>query len=221
MKNLLDNEIDSIIFDLDGTLWDATIACSMAWNKSFEQCGYNNRISRKLIKKLSGSPLDVVLTNYFTFINKNDYDKIIELYKGNEPLFMKNIGGRLFPNEKDTLNILCKHKKLFIVSNCLKGYIENFLEKKKLDKIFTGYKSSGETGLTKAENIKIIIEENRLNFSIYVGDTEWDYEASKSNKIPFVYAKYGFGNIKNIEYEIKNIRELMELINDGVRTNGA
>jgi beta-phosphoglucomutase-like phosphatase (HAD superfamily) len=32
--------IDSIIFDLDGTLWDATIACSMAWNKSFEQCGF-------------------------------------------------------------------------------------------------------------------------------------------------------------------------------------
>jgi phosphoglycolate phosphatase len=212
MKNLLDKEIDSIIFDLDGTLWDATIACSMAWNKSFEQCGYNNRIGRKLIKKLSGSPLDVVLTEYFTFINKNDYDKIIELYKENEPLFMKNIGGRLFPNEKITLKILCKHKKLFIVSNCLKGYIENFLEKKKLDKIFTGYKSSGETGLTKAENIKTIIEENQLNFSIYVGDTKWDYEASKNNKIPFVYAKYGFGNIKNIEHEIKNIRELMELI---------
>jgi beta-phosphoglucomutase-like phosphatase (HAD superfamily) len=42
MKNLPEIEIDSIIFDLDGILWDATIACSMAWNKSFEQCGYKN-----------------------------------------------------------------------------------------------------------------------------------------------------------------------------------
>jgi phosphoglycolate phosphatase len=212
MIDLLDKEIDSIIFDLDGTLWDATIACSMAWNKSFEQCGYNNRIDRKLIKKLSGSPLDIVLTEYLTFIKKIDYDKIIALYKENEPIFMENIGGKLFPNEMDTLKVLCKYKKLFIVSNCLKGYIENFIGKKKLDKIFTGYKSSGETGLTKTENIKIIIEENKLNFPIYVGDTEWDYEASKNNKIPFVYAKYGFGKIKNIEYEIKNIRELTELI---------
>jgi phosphoglycolate phosphatase len=212
MRDLLDKEIDGIIFDLDGTLWDATIACSMAWNKSFEQCGYNNRIDRKLIKKLSGSPLDIVLTEYFTFIKKIDYDKIITLYKESEPIFMENIGGKLFPNEIDTLKVLCKHKKLFIVSNCLKGYIENFIEKKKLDKIFTGYKSSGETGLTKTENIKIIIEENKLKFPIYVGDTEWDYEASKNNKIPFVYAKYGFGKIKNIKYKIKNINELMELI---------
>jgi phosphoglycolate phosphatase len=136
MKNLLDKNIDSIIFDLDGTLWDATITCAMAWNKVFEQCGYNNIIDRKLIKKISCSPLDIVLTQYFTFIDEKDYDKFIERYKENEPMFMKNIGGRLFPNENNTLKILCRYKKLFIVSNCLKGYIENFLFKEKLDKIY-------------------------------------------------------------------------------------
>ena len=213
MQSLLDNEIDSVIFDLDGTLWDATVACSMAWNKSFEQCNYNNKIDRKLVKKISGSPLNIILTQYFTFINKNDYDKIIELYKTNEPIFMNNIGGRLYPNEMDTLKKLSKCKQLFIVSNCLKGYIENFIEKKKLEKLFIGYKSSGETGFSKSENIKIIMDEYKLNTPIYVGDTQWDFEACKNNNIPFVYAKYGFGEFNNMENEIKNIKELIELLN--------
>ena len=80
MKGLFNKEIDGIIFDLDGTLWDATLACSMAWNKSFEYCGYNNKIDRRLVKKISGSPLEVVLSKYFIFIDKIDYDKLIGLY---------------------------------------------------------------------------------------------------------------------------------------------
>ena len=213
MESILNKRIDAIIFDLDGTLWDATIACSMAWNKTFEQCGYNNKIDRELIKKISGSALDIVLTQYFVFINKNDYGKTIELYKQNEPVFMANIGGRLFPNEMDTLKALSKYKKMFIVSNCLEGYIENFISKKRLVNVFTGYKSSGETGFTKSKNIKLLIEENKLKAPIYVGDTQWDYEASMTNNIPFIYAKYGFGKLNNMENEIKNIKELMDLIN--------
>ena len=117
MKNLLCKEPDSIIFDLDGTLWDATIACSMAWNRSFEQSGYNNTIDRKLVKKISGSPLDIILSEYFTFLEKKDYEKVIELYKKNESVFMKSIGGKLFPNGRNTLEKLREYKKLFIVSN--------------------------------------------------------------------------------------------------------
>ena len=146
------------------------------------------------------------------------------LNEKNEPIFMKNIGGRIYPKEKDTLKVLCKYKKLFIVSNCLKGYIENFIERKNLNKIFTGYKCSGETGLEKDKNIKILIDEFELHSSIYVGDTQLDYEASKKNNIPFVYAKYGFGKINNAEYEIENIKELSGLMNikeNRAWTNGA
>ncbi|MDR0598480.1 MAG: HAD hydrolase-like protein [Treponema sp.] len=210
--DLLDKEIDSVLFDLDGTLWDAASACAMAWNTSFEQCGYNDRIDRKLVKKISGSPLDIILPEHFTFINKTDYERIIELYKENEPVFMKNIGGRIFPHERDTLKILCKHKKLFIVSNCLKGYIENFIEKKRFGKIFTGYKSSGETGLGKDKNIKKIIDDYKLISPVYAGDTPWDYEASVKNGVPFIYAKYGFGKLKDMQYEIRNIRDILEIL---------
>jgi phosphoglycolate phosphatase len=155
--------------------------------------------------------LNVVLTQYYTFTNEKDCNNLIENYKEHEPIFTENVEGRLFPNINNTLKILCNHKKLFVVSNCLKGYIENFLFKKKFDKIFIGYKSSGETGLTKNENIRQIIDEYKLKTPIYAGDAKWDYEASKDNKISFVYAKYGFGEVDNNEYEINNIKELSKI----------
>jgi phosphoglycolate phosphatase len=214
MKEPADRGIDSVIFDLDGTLWDASIASQMALNTSFEQCGYAAKVERKTAREISGTPLDVSLKQNFTFIQKKDYDKIKKLYEKNERIFMKSIGGRLFPHGRDTLKILCTYKKLFIVSNCLKGYIENFIAKKKLEDIFTGYICSGETGLTKSENIRIIIREYRLDSPIYVGDTGWDYEASKNNNIPFVYAEYGFGKVADIKYRIKNIKELITILQE-------
>ena len=75
MNNLLDKEIDGIIFDLDGTLWDASIACSMAWNKSFEQCGYDNKIDKIFVKKISGISLDIILSQKFIFIEKKTMKK--------------------------------------------------------------------------------------------------------------------------------------------------
>jgi phosphoglycolate phosphatase len=32
-------QADSIIFDLDGTLWDAAEACAKAWNEALKQMG--------------------------------------------------------------------------------------------------------------------------------------------------------------------------------------
>ncbi|MDR1316176.1 MAG: HAD family hydrolase [Spirochaetales bacterium] len=209
-----DRGIDSVIFDLDGTLWDASIASQMALNTSFEQCGYAVKAERKTVREISGTPLDISLKQNFTFIQKKDYATIKKLYEKNEPIFMKSRGGKLFPHGRTTLQILCTYKKLFIVSNCLKGYIENFLEQKKLGNIFTGYICSGETGLTKSENIQIIIREYRLDSPVYVGDTEWDYEASKDNNIPFVYAKYGFGKVADVQYQIKNIKELIPILQE-------
>ena len=50
---------DPIIFDLDGTLWDASPASAIAWSKVANQFGINVSIDEAAIKKVSGLPFHV------------------------------------------------------------------------------------------------------------------------------------------------------------------
>ncbi len=67
------------------------------------------------------------------------------------------------------------------------------------------------------ENIKLLMERNKIQNAIYVGDTIGDYKATVSANVPFVYAKYGFGeqtaSIVEKPYKaIDDIREILELV---------
>jgi len=102
--------------------------------------------------------------------------------------------------------------QLFIVSNCLDGYIENFFRLTGLGPLFDGWESLGRTGKPKAENIASVVKEHELQFPVYVGDTAHDAEAAEAGKVPFVFANYGFGVVESPRHSIRTIRELLQLL---------
>jgi len=55
------------------------------------------------------------------------------------------------------------------------------------------------------------MERNKLLKPVYVGDTEGDLKASRYAGIPFVYAKYGFGNVSEYDQVIKKFDDLLNL----------
>lgn len=112
---------------------------------------------------------------------------------------------------EDVLKKLSEKYKLYIVSNCQDGYIESFYEFHKLEKYFLDYENPGRTGLSKGENIKLIIQRNNLSEPIYVGDTEGDCKAAKYAGVPFVYAKYGFGQVNDYDESIDTFGDLVKL----------
>jgi phosphoglycolate phosphatase len=77
-----------------------------------------------------------------------------------------------------------------------------------LENLFTDFESSGNTGLSKTENIQLLISRNKLRNPVYIGDTSWDYEAAIAANIPFIYAAYGFGKVDNAQWAINEITEL-------------
>ncbi|WP_315119771.1 HAD family hydrolase [uncultured Clostridium sp.] len=206
-------KIDSIIFDLDGTLWDSTSSVVDSWNKTLDKYDeVKNRLTVDDMKGVMGLVISDIAKIFFPYLEDAKRFEIMKDCCESECEHLEKHGAILYDKLEETLEGLSKKYNLFIVSNCQCGYIESFFKSHRLNKYFIDYENAGRTGLTKGENIKLIIERNNLNNSVYVGDTEGDLKAARFAGIPFIYARYGFGQIKEYDYVIDSFDELLKLI---------
>lgn len=205
--------LDSVIFDLDGTLWDCTNVILTSWNEVFDKHEeVREKLTHQEVKNYMGTPISEIFEDFLPYIDKDKRDQIEKESSENEINYIEAHGGELYPNLEDVLKELSSKYKLFIVSNCQDGYIESFLKYHGLEDYIIDFEHIGRTGKPKGENIKLIIERNNLKNSIYVGDTDGDRKATRSVGIPFVYARYGFGHVEEYDYAIDNLVELLEIL---------
>jgi phosphoglycolate phosphatase len=204
--------LDSIIFDLDGTLWDPRKTVVFAWNKVIEN---HDKVKKELtsqqLKETMGLQMHEIGKMLFPELEEKEREQFLNTCSEVEKKHLRENGGNLYDNVEKVLGALAKKYKLFIVSNCQHGYIEAFYEYHRLEKHFIDYENPGRTGLSKGENIKLIIERNQLKQPVYVGDTDGDRKSAQDAGIPFVYARYGFGEASNYDYVIDSIEEMNEL----------
>ncbi|WP_404452129.1 HAD family hydrolase [Virgibacillus necropolis] len=204
--------MDSIIFDLDGTLWDSIDTVLIAWNKEIKQIKQiDKEITREELEGTMGLQMKEIGRKLFPSLDEEMQEKILEQCSAVEIQNLSELGGKLYENVEGVLKVLSQKYKLYIVSNCQHGYIEGFYRYHKLNKYFLDYENPGRTGLSKGENIKLIIERNDLTKPVYVGDTEGDRKGAKYAGIPFVYARYGFGEVNSYDYSIDKFDELLEI----------
>ena len=70
---------DSLIFDLDGTLWDTTEAIVVAWNNVLERNKINfKKIDSSDIKKVTGMQHDECVKTIFRSLDKKKQSLIIK-----------------------------------------------------------------------------------------------------------------------------------------------
>ena len=202
-----------IIFDLDGTLWDASTQVVPAWNSALSRHSeLNKQITIDDMRGFMGKTIDVIAEIMFPEIELEKSVKILKECCNEEQIYLRKHGGILYPNLEDTLKLLGQNYSLFIVSNCQDGYVQAFLDYYKLWNYFKDIEMSGRTGKSKGANIKIIIERNKLIKSVYVGDTTGDLEGANYADIPFIYAEYGFGQIDEVKYSIDNISDINRIV---------
>lgn len=61
-------KFDSLIFDMDGTLWDAVDSYVAVWNKTFESMGYSVSVSRDDLLRYMGKPLGEIVESIASFL---------------------------------------------------------------------------------------------------------------------------------------------------------
>lgn len=205
-------KFDGIIFDLDGTLWDSADVICKAWNKVLSKYeNINVVITVEKMHSCMGLLMEEIIRRLLPKVEEERRLQILHECCDMEQEYLNKEGGILYPQLEETLAKLSQNHRLFIVSNCQDGYIQSFFEAHKLDKYFEDFESAGKTGLSKGENNKLVITRNNLKKAVYVGDTQGDADSAIIAGIPFVYAKYGFGNVKLFEYEIDSFSELLGL----------
>lgn len=203
---------DSIIFDLDGTLWDAVDNILISWNKVLNSHKELDIVlTKNELTQCMGLKMDSIAKKLFPELSVREQMTLMEECSSYEIEYLSEYGAKLYDRVEETLKKLSQHCKLFICSNCQKGYIECFIKHFSFEKYFTDIECWGNTGLSKGENNKLLIKRNSLVSPVYVGDTQGDMLSAKEANIPFIYARYGFGQCTEYNYVIDSFGELAEI----------
>ena len=200
----------SIIFDMDGTLVNFLKPMLASWNLTCQKYGWDKVIEYEELKSCMGLNGHDIGVRLFPGIDEDEATRRVYVCSAEEVEYFDKveIGPTYIPNEQFLIELSKKHK-LFIVSNCLEGYIEIFLKKYGFEKYFIET-ANAASGITKAQNIKNLVEKHNLKTPIYVGDTIKDKESSEEAGVKFVYASYGFGEVV-CDNKIEKLEDLLNL----------
>lgn len=205
---------DSLIFDMDGTLWDAVPSYCKIWEYTLDEFGLGDiKVTREELDRLMGKPVDVLVDTIVT--GPVDRPRFLAALDANEDRLMPVLGGRLYPGVKETIRELARDHKLFMVSNCSPKGAVNFMAYSGLTDCFTDSLTYGQTHVGKDVNIATLVSRYDLRSPLYVGDTQGDADASHRAGVPIAWAAYGFGHVSDPDYIIKEFSNLIKLVKNG------
>lgn len=204
--------IDAMIFDMDGTLWDAVGTYCKVWDATFAAIGVEHAPVRyeQLLRQM-GKPLEDI----FDAIASPDApyrQQFFDLLPVMEHKLEPVLGGKIYPGVADTLATLKRRGiKLFMVSNCLEGGLDNFYAFTGFGPLFTDRRTFGGTGHDKDVNLAELRTRYNLRRPVYVGDIQRDADSTHAAGMEFVWAAYGFGQCVDPDFTIHKFDDLLKL----------
>ena len=207
---------DGILFDLDGTLWDAVPEIVLSWNQGLRQAGVEREpLTEDDLRPCMGMLVPDIAARLLPGLSPVRRAEIIDLCCRLEIEYLAEHRSPLFPGEEEALTILAGRCPLFVVSNCQDGYIQAFFRGSGLGNLFSDFECPGRTGLPKSENIQLVARRNGLKNPVYVGDTALDQASAAQAGVAFVHAAYGYGTAENCPaaHSFGELPEVLEALN--------
>ena len=204
---------ESLIFDIDGTLWDSRALVAEGYNLQLKDEGLEHLfVNAQQLKALFGKVMTEIADVIFAEIPLPERYALMERCMARENRYLQEnpcaIG---YPGVKETLIRLAEKHRLFIVSNSQRGYPELCIRKLGLGSCITACLCFGDTGTSKGKTIRTLMQRHNIRSCAYIGDTQGDYEATLEAGIPFIWASYGFGTPAGYGAKIDCISDLLTL----------
>lgn len=198
--------LKSIIFDLDGTLWQTSDSYIYAYHKLCEHYGLPARFSDEDILACLGVKLEVFLPRLFPEVT--DLRELGFRAMGYSiEYLLQNPQECCYEGVAETLEALSKKYSIYIVSNCLDAYVETFMGISKTTEYISGFFTM-QTG-EKSEHIKRLVSSCEGK-ALLVGDSDDDKDAIEDPyDVLFCYAAYGYKACSGYAYKIDKPCELL------------
>jgi phosphoglycolate phosphatase len=185
---------DSLIFDMDGTLWDNVDTYVIAWNRGLERTGHRKQVSRSDMLRMMGAEARVMLQSVLPGAGTAAQDRLFEAVIDAYQQLLGQMQPLIYEGVLTGLEQLSQKYRLFMLSNCEEGGLVNFMRHTRTSHLFLDYMEHGMNLQPKHHNLRLLIEKHGLQSPLYVGDTDSDSRQSALAGVPFVFVSYGFGN---------------------------
>jgi phosphoglycolate phosphatase len=204
----------SLIFDIDGTLWDSRALVAEGYNIQLNAEGYPHLcVDAEVLRPLFGKTMAAIADVILAQIPVPERYALMERCMDTENKYLAENECKIgYEGVKETLEELKKSYRLFIVSNAQCGYPELCMEKLGIAHLFEGHLCYGDTGTEKGETILELMRRHQITDAVYIGDTQGDYEATLVAGIPFIWCAFGFGDPEGYAAKLGDFRQLPELL---------
>ena len=207
---------ESIIFDVDGTLWDSRALLAEAYNVQLQQEGITGlHVTAEILKPLFGKPMNELADGLFGGVvpAPERYALMDRCIARMDKHMEDHAGPHMgYADLRTTMETLKKNHRLFIVSNGQKGYPQMAANKLGLADLMDGYLSWGDTGKSKGQTILLLMQQHNIQSAVYIGDTQGDLEACREANIPFIFTAFGFGQPEEYYAKVDTFAQLLEVL---------
>lgn len=207
---------ESLIFDIDGTLWDSRALVAEGYNIQLKKEGLSHLcVTAEDLKPLFGKVMTEIADVILATIPKEERYALMQRCMDTENRHLHDDPCHIgYPAVRETMEKLSEKYRLFIVSNSQCGYPELCMEKLGIGDLIQGHLCFGDTGTSKGKTIRALMEKHDIQSCIYIGDTQGDYEATLEAGVPFLWCAYGFGTPAGYDEKIDTFAQLPDVVDN-------
>jgi len=200
---------DSLIFDMDGTLWDNVDSYVISWNRGLIRTGYQKQVTRDDILGLMGKEARVMLDSILPAADKTAQDRLFEAVIDAYQELLPMMKPLIYDGVVQGLEQLAQKYRLFMLSNCEEGGLVNFMRHTRTTHLFLDYMEHGMNLQPKHHNLRLLMAKHGLKSPHYIGDTDSDSHQSALAGVPFVMVTYGFGTTTRFQLKFDTFPKLV------------
>lgn len=213
--------IDSLIFDMDGTLFQTATVLEPALEETFTHLRalgkWDDVTPIEEYRRIMGAPLprvwEILMPNHSEEVRRETDAYFLETLVE----YISSGKAALYPHVEELFSDLKeKGYSLYIASNGLRGYLDAIVGYYGLDRWVTEVFSIQDLqSLNKSDLVKAVLDKYAIRHAAVVGDRLSDFKAAKENHLTAIGCNFDFAveaELAQADFVVNDLLEVKEVL---------